>query len=322
MQTPTNWKDYELIDTGDGMKLERWGKYLLARPDPQAIWPKQAPEMWKKASGTYTRSTEGGGSWRFSEKLPDRWQVSYGDLKFWVRPTDFKHTGLFPEQAVNWSWLQGQLGTRKKDQGTSEINVLNLFAYTGASTVACASAGAKVTHVDASKGIVTWAKENLELNSTSPLPPPRKGGEDNSARFDSPSPSERGAGGEARVRWIVDDVFKFVEREAKRGVKYDGIIMDPPSYGRGTKGETWKIEKMLWPLVQECTKVLSDKPLFFLVNSYTAGLPATVIGNVLESALGGIASKLSGKIESFELGLKGSETGRILPAGVCARWSC
>jgi len=305
MQIPTNWKDYELIDTGDGMKLERWDKFLLARPDPQAIWPKADLKIWEKAVGTYTRNSEGGGSWKFKEKLPERWQIGYAggrtsgegggstsatELRFWVRPTDFKHTGLFPEQAVNWSWLSQQVESRKSK--VESVNILNLFAYTGASTVACASAGAKVTHVDASKGIVTWAKENLELSGL----------------------------GKSEVRWIVDDVFKFVEREAKRGVKYDGIIMDPPSYGRGTKGETWKIEKMLSPLVEICTKVMSDNPLFFIINSYTTGLSATVIGNALESALGAQGAKLGGRVESFELGLRASVDGRILPAGVCARW--
>ena len=218
-------------------------------------------------------------------------------LNFLVRPTDFKHTGLFPEQAVNWEWLQENIRSAKR-----EISVLNLFAYTGAATVACAVAGAKVTHVDASKGIVTWAKENLEASK---LGAP-------SAKQAVGAPSSQ-----SNVRWIVDDVFKFVEREAKRGVKYDGIIMDPPSYGRGTKGETWKIEKMLWPLVKECVSVLSEKPLFFLINSYTAGLSATVVGNLLESAMRG----KGGMVYAEELGLRSSATGRILPAGVCARWS-
>ncbi len=300
MLTPTNWKEYELIDTGDGMKLERWGSFVLARPDPQALWPKERPELWNSAVGVYTRSVTGGGSWRFKKELPERWKVSYSNLNFLVRPTDFKHTGLFAEQAVNWEWLQEQVKSRKsKVEG--EINILNLFAYTGAATVACAVAGAKVTHVDASKGIVTWAKENLELNA---LGAP-------SAKQTLGAPSAQNS-----VRWIVDDVFKFVEREAKRGVKYDGIIMDPPSYGRGTKGEAWKIEKMLWPLVKECVSVLSENPLFFLINSYTAGLPATVMGNILESAMKG----KGGTVHSEELGLKGSATGRILPAGVTARW--
>ncbi|MFA6006235.1 MAG: SAM-dependent methyltransferase [Candidatus Paceibacterota bacterium] len=329
MLTPTNWKDYELIDSGDGMKLERWGKYVLARPDPQTLWQKERPELWNTAVGVYTRSTSGGGSWRFTKELPERWKISYklegeaflmpkaspSSLSFWVRPTDFKHTGLFPEQAVNWGWLRDTIGARSLELGVGaeKISVLNLFAYTGAATVACASAGARVTHVDASKGVVTWARENLELNQASPLTPPRKGRE---TLKNPPSPSERGQGGEVSVRWIVDDVFKFVEREAKRGVKYDGIIMDPPSYGRGTKGETWKIEKMLWPLVKECVTVLSDKPLFFLINSYTSGLPATVMSNLLESAMKG----KGGSVHSEELGLKGSATGRILPAGVTARW--
>lgn len=287
MLTPQNWKEYELIDTGDGMKLERWGTFVLARPDPQALWPKERPELWNTAVGVYTRSPTGGGSWKFKKDLPERWKVSYGNLNFLVRPTDFKHTGLFPEQAVNWDWLS-EIIRESCLVNRESPRILNLFAYTGAATVACAAAGTKVTHVDASKGIVTWARENLEASGL----------------------------GDKEVRWIIDDVFKFVQREAKRGVKYDGIIMDPPSYGRGTKGETWKIEKMLWPLVQECTKTLSDNPLFFLINSYTSGLPATVIGNVLESGM----KKYVGNIETHELGLKGSATGKILPAGVTARW--
>ena len=341
MLTPKNWKDYELIDSGDGMKLERWGDYTLARPDPQAIWRKERPELWATAHGTYTRSSKGGGSWKFpatgghsggGKKVPEHWKVSYPhpkgstsnvdaqivrgstlsiqkveppELNFWVRPTDFKHTGLFPEQAVNWDWLVDNIKNQKSKIKTdnSEINILNLFAYTGAATVACAVAGAKVTHVDASKGIVNWAKENLQETMQRGLPRSEQ-----SESFG--------------VRWIVDDAFKFVQREAKRGVKYDGIIMDPPSYGRGAKGEMWKIEKMLTPLVESCVDLLSDNHLFFMINSYTAGLSSTVIANVLDSALSKKFGHLMSKeIEAHELGLQTSGSKRILPAGVTARWS-
>lgn len=289
MLTPHNWKDYELIDSGDGMKLERWANYVLARPDPQALWPKEQPDTWKTADGIYTRNISGGGSWEFKGKLagggPDSWQISYENLVFSVKPTDFKHTGIFPEQAVNWDWLQERI----KTWSGKEVRVLNLFAYTGAATIACAAGGAKVTHVDASKGIVSWARENAKLTGIR----------------------------EDRIRWIVDDVFKFVKREAIRGVRYDGIIMDPPSYGRGTAGKTWRIEKMLWPLVEECASVISETPLFFLINTYTSGLSPTSIGNILESA----TKKISrGTIESFELGIQTAGSARILPAGACARW--
>jgi 23S rRNA (cytosine1962-C5)-methyltransferase len=301
MLTSTNWIDYELLDAGSGEKLERWGEYILRRPDPEAIWPKTLSEAeWKKADGTYNR-IEGGGKWKWKNGMPEKWQIKFGDLNFWIKPTGFKHTGLFPEQAVHWSWLASQLGEREKVKGksndeqfhatTSDLrtpNVLNLFAYTGAATVASAKAGAKVTHVDSSKGIVTWAKENLELN---------------------------GLGESSRL--IVDDVFKFLAREEKRGTKYDGIIMDPPVFGRGTENETWRIEKMLYPLVLQCVRLLSPDPLFFLVNSYVAGVSPTALQNVLTKALG----NKGGKIESDELGIpiKGSEL--ALPAGVFARWS-
>jgi 23S rRNA (cytosine1962-C5)-methyltransferase len=285
-----NWKEYEILDTGDGAKLEKWGtgphSFILSRPDPQVIWPKEKPELWDKADGIYTRSATGGGSWNFpdpSKKPPEKWQIKYGELKLSVSPTDFKHMGLFPEQAANWDWVAEMIKTANK-----EVNILNLFAYTGGATVAAAKAGAKVTHVDASKGIVEWAKENLELNDL---------------------------GDKARL--IIDDVQKFVLREERRGVKYDAIIMDPPSYGRGKNGETWKIEKMLWPLIVSCKDILVNRPLFFLINSYTTGLGPTVIKNILESAM----SDYGGSITSEELVLPIRGSNKVLPAGVSGRWS-
>ena len=224
------WKDYEVLDTGDGEKLERWGDIILRRPDPQAIWPKQQPDMWRRADAHYHRSTKGGGEWEFLRRLPERWQISYRDLRFYVRPTNFKHTGLFPEQAVNWDWMSGLI----KQRGSARV--LNLFGYTGGATVACAKAGAEVCHVDAAKGMVLWARENRELSGVD----------------------------ETRVRWIIDDALKFVQREKRRGKTYDGLLMDPPSYGRGPGGEVWKLENELYGLVEECAGVLSDKPLFFL----------------------------------------------------------
>lgn len=287
MLITNNWKEYELLDAGDGMKLERWGhdnaSYILARPDPTIIWPKEQPGLWIKADAIYTRSNTGLGKWDFKIPLPEKWEVQYKALRFSVHPTDFKHMGLFPEQAVNWDWMMDLIYKAKRS-----INVLNLFAYTGAATIACLTAGAKVCHVDASKGIINWAKENAQLNGV----------------------------GEPNVRFIIDDVLKFVEKEKRRGIKYDAIIMDPPSYGRGTKGETWKIEKMLWPLVASCRDILSNEPLFFLINSYTTGLGTTVIKNVLESAM----IKFGGKTEAYEIVLPISESKKLLPAGVCGRW--
>ncbi|HBM45492.1 MAG: hypothetical protein UT05_C0009G0051 [Parcubacteria group bacterium GW2011_GWF2_38_76] len=284
MLTNNNWKDYELIDSGDGEKLERWGEVVLSRPDPQAFWPKMLPDKeWHTANGIYTRSEGGGGAWKFKEGTPKKWEIKYGDLKFSIKPTPFKHTGLFPEQAINWDWMKDKIKGSGKD-----VSVLNLFAYTGGATVASSNAGAKVCHVDSSNGIVTWAKENIDLNN--------KSGE---------------------VRWIVDDALKFVDREIKRGVKYDGIIMDPPSYGRGAKGEVWKLEEKLWPLVEKTSRLLSDKPLFFIINSYTTGMSPTVIGNILKTAF----KNKGGKIETDELGLKEKNTDRVLPQGVFGRWS-
>lgn len=280
MYTADNWKDYEVLDTAHGEKLERWGNVLLRRPDPQVIWKKEGnPALWKKADGFYHRSKSGGGSWEFSKKLPDRWQISYGKLKFFVRPTGFKHTGLFPEQAVNWDYIG------KKISGeTRKINVLNLFAYTGGATLAAAAAGADVVHVDASKGMVSWAKENLELSGLR----------------------------DRYVRFIVDDCEKFVAREKKRGHFYDGIIMDPPSYGRGPGGEMWKMEDKIYDLVKLCSNLLSDNPLFFIINSYTTGLAPTVIKNIISLAL-------SGKAEAEEIGLPVTSSGIFLPCGATGR---
>ena len=287
METPTQWKEYELLDSGDGMKLERWGQYIVARPEPQALWPKlHDAAFWDRAQAVYTRGVAGRGTWQMREKLPERWQVGYKGLKFWVRPTDFKHTGLFPEQAVNWDWMAQKIQeSRFKNQ--ESLKVLNLFSYTGAATVVGLQAGAEVTHVDASDGIVTWAKENAILNALHERP----------------------------VRWIVDDVLKFVAREERRGEKYDAIIMDPPSYGRGKKNELWKIEEMLWPLLQKCKAVLSDSPLFFTINSYTAGMSPQVLKNMLEAL-----HLAQGRISSGEVGLRPKGEGYTLPAGIFARW--
>lgn len=285
MLVADNWKDYELIDTGNGEKLERWGNYILRRPDPQIIWPLENENgHWKKADAHYFRSQSGGGRWEFKRKLPERWQIAFGDLSFHIEPTGFKHTGLFPEQAVNWQWMIKKIKDAKRP-----ISVLNLFAYTGGATVACAYAGAEVCHVDAAKGMVTWARENLQLSGL----------------------------GERPVRFITDDVLKFVQREKRRGRQYDAIIMDPPSYGRGPKGEIWKIEDSLFGFVEECLDILSPTPLFFLINSYTTGFSPTVLSNILELTVG---KKYKGHISSGEVGLKASSTGIILPCGIFGRW--
>lgn len=280
------WKDYEVIDTSCGEKLERWGDYILVRPDPQVIWnTEKRAEGWRKYNGHYHRSSKGGGSWEF-HNMPDVWQISYKNLKFNLQPFKFKHTGLFPEQAVNWEWS----GQKIKDAGRN-IKVLNLFAYTGGATIAAAAAGASVTHVDASKGMVTWAKENLTASGL----------------------------GNAPVRWIVDDCVKFVERETRRGNKYDAIIMDPPSYGRGPKGEIWKIEEKIHPFIQLCAKLLSDTPLFFLINSYTTGLQPAVLSYMAELEL---VKRYGGRAEAQEIGLPVTLNGLILPCGASARWEC
>ena len=285
------WNDYEVLDTSAGEKLERWGDYILVRPDPQVIWntPHKVRE-WKQKNGHYHRSNKGGGQWEFFD-LPEQWEISYGNLKFHLKPFHFKHTGLFPEQAVNWEWSGNLIREAKKKNPGKEIKVLNLFAYTGGATVACADAGAAVTHVDASKGRVTWAKENAAASGLANAP----------------------------IRYLVDDCVKFVEREIRRGNHYDAIIMDPPSYGRGPKGEIWKIEEKIFPLVQLCTKVLADKPLFFLINSYTTGLQPAVLSYMLNLEL---KSRFGGTVEADEIGLpvRGKQ-GLVLPCGASGRWS-
>ena len=284
MWSSDEWKDYELLDCGGGQKLERWGRKLLVRPDPQAIWESDHQNPgWRKANARYLRSQSGGGHWEKRE-LPESWQVRYRDLMFQVKPMNFMHTGLFPEQAVNWDFAMDQIRRAGRP-----VRVLNLFAYTGAASVACAKAGAEVCQVDAARGMVAWAKENARLSGLSDAP----------------------------IRWIVDDCGKFVEREIRRGRHYDAIIMDPPSYGRGPSGEIWKLEENLYPFVKLCMNVLSDKPLFILINSYTTGLAPSVLGYML----GLLAQKrLGGKCTWDELGLPVSETGYCLPCGASGRW--
>ena len=278
------WNDFELIDCSEGEKLERWGDYYLVRPDPQAIWktPK-SNEHWDECSARYKRSETGGGSWN-KRTVPESWQIRYADLTFNVKPMNFKHTGLFPEQANNWDWARTKIETSGR-----EISVLNLFGYTGAATVACAKSGAKVCHVDAAKGMVAWGKENASVSGLA----------------------------EAPIRWIVDDCGKFVEREIRRGRRYDAIIMDPPSYGRGPGGEIWKLEQNLWPFVSLCAGVLSDDPLFIIINSYTTGLSPTVLSYITESI---VTKKFGGRSEAQELGLPVTENGLVLPCGATCRW--
>ena len=280
-----NWKDYEVLDTSGGEKLERWGDYILIRPDPQVIWdtPK-SDKRWKQRNGHYHRSSKGGGEWEFFN-LPDEWSIGYGDLTFHLKPFSFKHTGLFPEQAVNWDWLSSII----KD-ADRPVKVLNLFAYTGGATLAAAKAGAQVTHVDASKGMVTWAKENAAASGLADAP----------------------------IRWLVDDCVKFVEREIRRGNKYDAIIMDPPSYGRGPKGEIWKIEESIFPFIRLTTQILSEDALFYLVNSYTTGLQPAVLTYMIHTAL---VPAFGGHVESSEIGLPVSANGLILPCGASGRWT-
>ena len=279
------WADYEVIDTSDGEKLERWGDYFLVRPDPQVIWnTKKINTGWKKMNGHYHRSSAGGGEWEFIN-LPKEWSIHYRDLTFRLKPFSFKHTGLFPEQAVNWDWFG-----RLIKEANRPLKVLNLFAYTGGATLAAAKAGATVTHVDASKGMVTWAKENAAAS----------GLEDSS------------------IRWLVDDCVKFVEREIRRGNTYDGIIMDPPSYGRGPKGEIWKIEDSIYPFIELTAKLLSKDSLFFLINSYTTGLQPAVLSYMINTA---IVPFYGGHVEAAEIGLPVTESGLILPCGASGRWS-
>ncbi len=280
-----NWKDYELIDASDGEKLERWGKFILIRPDPQIIWssPRKNP-LWKKADGIYRRSSSGGGEW-IKKDIPEEWTVGYGDMKFLLSPMGFKHTGLFPEQAANWDYMQSLIKSSER-----RLKVLNLFAYTGGATVAAAKAGAFVCHVDASKGMVQRAKQNASLSN---LP------------------------GDS-IRFIVDDCLKFVEREIRRGSFYDGIILDPPSFGRGPKGEKWVLEECVDELVGKISGVLSEKPEFVILNSYTTGLSPSVCGYILSKTL---CPRFGGKVEAEELGLPVTETGLYLPCGSAARWT-
>ncbi len=284
MWTSQNWNDYELLDTSDGERLERWGKYVLIRPDPQIIWHgEQKHPLWKKADGVYRRSHAGGGAWK-QNRLPEQWHVGYGSLKFLIRPMGFKHTGLFPEQAANWDWFSQKIREAKRP-----IKVLNLFAYTGGATVAAAAAGASVVHVDAAKGMVQQAKENARLSGLENAP----------------------------IRYIVDDCKKFVEREIKRGNFYDGIIMDPPSYGRGPSGEVWKIEDCVDELVELAARLLSREPLFFLINSYTTGLSPLAMSYILDLR---VKARFGGVTRAEELGLKVTRTGSFLPCGASARW--
>ena len=278
------WNDYELLDCGSGEKLERWGGQILVRPDPQAIWETPRENRgWRSAQGRYHRSSSGGGHWE-KEKLPESWQVKYKDLTFQVKPMNFKHTGLFPEQAVNWDFAR-----EKIERAGRPVRVLNLFAYTGGATVACAASGAQVCHCDAAKGMVSWAKENARVSGLENAP----------------------------IRWIVDDCAKFVEREIRRGRTYDAIIMDPPSYGRGPGGEVWKLEDNLFPFVRLCTQVLSEQPLFVIINSYTTGLAPSVLGYLLSLL---VKEKFGGRVTWDELGLPGTETGLALPCGATGRW--
>ena len=301
-----NWKDYEVIDTTGGEKLERWGDYILVRPDPQVIWntPHDNPG-WKKKNGHYHRSTKGGGEWEFFN-LPDEWTISYKlpfqqkspaintpasqGLTFHLKPFSFKHTGLFPEQAVNWDWFSQLIRKEALNRPADKpVKVLNLFAYTGGATVSAAAAGATVTHVDASKGMVGWAKENAASSGLANAP----------------------------IRWLVDDCVKFVEREIRRGNKYDGIIMDPPSYGRGPKGEIWKIEDSIWSFVELTTQILSEDALFFLINSYTTGLQPAVLSYMMNTA---ITKKFGGHVQAQEIGLPVTDSGLVLPCGASGRW--
>lgn len=293
------WKDYEVLDASCGEKLEKWGDYTLVRPDPQVIWdtPRET-KGWKNRNAHYHRSARGGGEWEFF-RLPDEWNVSYmlpclssapRVLTFRLKPFSFKHTGLFPEQAVNWDWFSLLIQESLRQNPHRQPRILNLFAYTGGATLAAAAAGAAVTHVDASKGMVGWAKENASCSGL----------------------------GNAPIRWLVDDCAKFVEREIRRGSRYDGIIMDPPSYGRGPKGEIWKIEECLWPLLRAAAQLLSENPLFFLINSYTTGLQPAVLSYLLNAT---VAKRFRGQTDAAEIGLPVRESGLILPCGASGRWT-
>ena len=290
MKLASNWKDYEILDMTDGEKLERWKDIILVRPDPQIIWKeKQFPSKWKNINARYDRSNTGGGHWEYKNKLPESWQINYKNLTFNIKPMGFKHTGLFPEQAVNWDWMMDKISKTIKNQ-KREVKVLNLFAYTGGATVACLASGASVCHVDSSKGMVAWAKENVESSGLKERP----------------------------VRYIVDDVIKFVNREIRRGNKYDAIIMDPPSYGRGTNGEVWKFEENIAELVKICMQVLSDNPIFFLINSYTTGVSSMVLENLLKINMQ--SKNVKGIFENGEIGIPMTNSDLILPCGIYAKW--
>ncbi len=285
MRVSSNWVDYELIDTSCGERLERWGDIILIRPDPQIIWnTKRENPLWKKAHAKYHRSNQGGGQWQVFKKIPDSWSLKYRDMVFNVKPMGFKHTGIFPEQAVNWDLASDIIKSSDR-----QLNVLNLFGYTGCATLACLNAGAKVCHVDASKGMVQWAKENAQSSGLSDKP----------------------------VRWLVDDCMKFVAREQRRGNKYDGIIMDPPSYGRGPGGEVWKLEEQLYSFLELCSTILSDDARFFILNSYTTGLPPSVMEYMLSTIL---VKRFGGTVSSSEIGLPVSDTNLVLPCGNTAIW--
>ena len=285
MNVANNARTNNILDMANGQKLEKWGNIVLSRPDPQIIWKEKTfPEKWKNVNATYHRSKTGGGSWEYNKKVPEQWQIKYKELTFNIKPMGFKHTGLFPEQAVNWDWMIQKIKNSKR-----EIKVLNLFAYTGGATVACSYAGASVCHVDSSKGMVSWAKENVTSSGLSERP----------------------------VRYIVDDVVKFVNREIRRGNKYDAIIMDPPSYGRGANGEVWQFENNIYDLVELCTKVLSEQPLFFLINSYTTGISSKVLENILYLT---VSKKYKGNVSSGEVGLPMENSKLVLPCGIYGRW--
>ena len=300
-----DWVDYELLGAGDGEKLERWGPYILRRPDPQAVWPAEktmSSQKWQTADAVYHRSKSGGGSWEYKRELPPIWEINYKGLRFGIKPMQFKHTGVFPEQAVNWDWIINKLNNHRDQRGQvsqsgqnsqssrrADIRVLSLFAYTGAATIAAASAGALVCHVDAARGIVAMAK-------------------DNAARSLVPGD---------RIRYIVDDVMKFVRRELRRGTVYDAVIMDPPAYGRGPGGELWKAETHLYEIVELCAGLLEAPPLFFIINSYAAGIPASSVGNILKFAIGG---RFGGAVECAEMGIRAADGNFVLPCGCCARW--
>jgi 23S rRNA (cytosine1962-C5)-methyltransferase len=286
--------DYALIDSGESDKLERFGVFTLSRPDPQALWAKSAPDVWLKAQGVFVRETIKGekavvGSWKMKQGVPERWQISLGGLKFWIKPSSFKHVGIFPEQVGNWDWIRDVIKSRIEKQNTEKVSVLNLFGYTGGSTLAAASAGAEVCHVDGSKTAITWAKDNAEIS---------------------------GLGGKP-IRWILDDALTFVKREIKRGKKYDGIIMDPPAFGRGPDGEVWKIEENLLQLVDLSKQILTERPLFFLINGYASGYSALAYKNVMKD----FTRNWGGETEVGELAIEEEKTGRLLPAGIFGRWS-